>query len=113
MNKNTLKNIAEIVGREHFTTRLEDLHCYSYDGTRKTFLPCSVSDRGAGIAPKHLPFIFDRFYRADASRNRQTGGTGLGLAIVRALITAQGGRVAAESEPGAGATIIFWLPTGP
>ena len=39
MNKNTLKNIAEIVGREHFTTRLEDLHCYSYDGTRKTFLP--------------------------------------------------------------------------
>jgi len=74
---------------------------------------CSVSDRGAGIAPKHLPFIFDRFYRADASRNRQTGGTGLGLAIVRALITAQGGRVAAESEAGAGATITFWLPTGP
>jgi signal transduction histidine kinase len=74
---------------------------------------CSVSDRGVGIAPKHLPFIFDRFYRADASRNRQTGGTGLGLAIVRALITAQGGRVAAESEPGAGATITFWLPTGP
>jgi len=74
---------------------------------------CSVSDRGKGIAPKHLAFIFDRFYRADASRNRQTGGTGLGLAIVRALITAQGGRVAAESEPGAGATITFWLPTGP
>lgn len=74
---------------------------------------CSVCDQGAGIAPKHLPFIFDRFYRADASRNRQTGGTGLGLAIVRALVTAQGGRVAAESEPGAGATITFWLPTGP
>jgi signal transduction histidine kinase len=74
---------------------------------------CSVSDRGAGIAPQHLPFIFDRFYRADASRNRQTGGTGLGLAIVRALITAQGGRVAAESEPGEGATITFWLPPGP
>ncbi len=74
---------------------------------------CSVSDRGKGIAPQHLPFIFDRFYRADASRNRQTGGTGLGLAIVRALVTAQGGRVAAESREGKGATITFWLPTGP
>ena len=74
---------------------------------------CSVSDHGSGIAPQHLPFIFDRFYRADASRNRQTGGTGLGLAIVRALVAAQGGRVTAESREGAGTTITFWLPTGP
>ena len=74
---------------------------------------CAVRDQGSGIAPQHLPFIFDRFYRADASRNRQTGGTGLGLAIVRALVTAQGGRVAAKSRLGEGTTITFWLPTGP
>lgn len=74
---------------------------------------CSVRDQGSGIAPQHLPFIFDRFYRADVSRNRQTGGTGLGLAIVRALVAAQGGRVAAESRIGEGTTITFWLPTGP
>jgi signal transduction histidine kinase len=74
---------------------------------------CSVSDQGSGIAPQHLPFIFDRFYRADASRNRQTGGTGLGLAIVRALVVAQGGRITAESREGAGTTIAFWLQTGP
>jgi len=72
---------------------------------------CSVRDQGSGIAPQHLTFIFDRFYRADASRNRQTGGTGLGLAIVRALVLAQGGRVAAESRRGEGTTITFWLPT--
>ncbi len=72
---------------------------------------CAVCDQGSGIAPQHLAFIFDRFYRADASRNRQTGGTGLGLAIVRALVLAQGGRVAAESRSGQGTTITFWLPT--
>lgn len=72
---------------------------------------CAVRDQGSGIAPQHLPFIFDRFYRADASRNRQTGGTGLGLAIVRALVLSQGGRVAAESRSGEGTTITLWLPT--
>ncbi len=74
---------------------------------------CSVRDQGSGIAPQHLPFIFDRFYRADSSRNRQTGGTGLGLAIARALVLAQAGRVAAESRIGEGTTITFWLPTAP
>jgi signal transduction histidine kinase len=73
-------------------------------------IQCAVGDQGEGIAAKHLPLIFERFYRADASRNRQTGGTGLGLAIVRALVTAQGGRVAAESAEGRGTTISFWLP---
>jgi signal transduction histidine kinase len=71
---------------------------------------CAVRDRGAGIPEKHLPLIFDRFYRADASRNRQSGGAGLGLAIVRALVAAQGGRIRAESAPGCGTTLRFWLP---
>lgn len=71
---------------------------------------CAVHDHGAGIPAEHLPFIFERFYRADASRNRRTGGAGLGLAIVRALVEAQGGRVHAESLIGNGTTIRFWLP---
>jgi len=71
---------------------------------------CSVSDCGPGIPEKHLPLIFERFYRADASRNRQTGGAGLGLAIARALILAQGGSISAESAPGRGTTLRFSLP---
>lgn len=71
---------------------------------------CTVRDCGAGIPAQHLPFIFERFYRADASRNRQSGGAGLGLAIVRALIVAQGGRISAESHTGQGTSIRFWLP---
>ncbi len=73
-------------------------------------IECAVSDRGPGIPPEHLGFIFERFYRADASRQRQTGGAGLGLAIARALVLAQAGRIRAESAPGEGTSIIFWLP---
>jgi len=72
---------------------------------------CAVGDRGPGIPPEHLDLIFERFYRADASRQRQTGGAGLGLAIVRALVLAQGGRICAKSAPGDGTSIIFWLPS--
>jgi len=73
---------------------------------------CSVSDQGTGIPARHLPFIFGRFYRVDASRsrNRKDGGTGLGLAIARALVNAQGGHISAQSVEGEGTTITFWLP---
>jgi heavy metal sensor kinase len=71
---------------------------------------CAVSDRGPGIPAEHLPHIFERFYRADASRSRQSGGAGLGLAIVKALVEAHGGCVRAESVEGEGTTISFWLP---
>jgi signal transduction histidine kinase len=70
----------------------------------------SVRDTGIGIAPEHLPYIFERFYRADKSRARATGGAGLGLAIVKQLVEAHGGRVWAESTPGSGATFAFTLP---
>jgi signal transduction histidine kinase len=75
---------------------------------------CSVQDHGTGIPAEHLPFIFERFYRVDASRSRndsKDGGTGLGLAIARALVNAQGGQIRAESVEGQRTTITFWLPT--
>lgn len=71
---------------------------------------CAVRDCGPGIPKKHIPFIFERFYRADASRNRQTGGAGLGLSIAKALVLAHGGRISAESVDGQGTTIRFSLP---
>lgn len=70
----------------------------------------SVHDTGTGIAPEHLPHIFDRFYRVDKSRARHTGGAGLGLAIVKQLVEAHGGTVTVESEPGRGSTFTFTLP---
>jgi signal transduction histidine kinase len=70
----------------------------------------SVHDTGIGIAPEHLPFVFDRFYRVDQSRTRATGGAGLGLAIVKQLVEAHGGRVWAESTLGQGSTFTFTLP---
>ncbi len=69
-----------------------------------------MSDNGAGIAAEHLPLIFERFFRADPARARATGGAGLGLTIVKQLVEAHGGRVWAESAPGAGATFTFTLP---
>ena len=71
----------------------------------------AVTDTGSGIAPEHLPRIFERFYRADPARSRDQGGTGLGLAIVKHLIEAHGGGVEASSTPGKGTTVRFVLPT--
>lgn len=69
-----------------------------------------VNDTGEGIGAEHLPFVFERFWRADPSRARETGGAGLGLAIARQLARAQGGDVVAESPPGSGARLTFTLP---
>lgn len=69
-----------------------------------------VRDYGPGIASEHLPRLFERFYRVDKARSRETGGTGLGLAIVKHIILNHGGKVRAESRLGRGATFFFTLP---
>jgi two-component system, OmpR family, phosphate regulon sensor histidine kinase PhoR len=73
-------------------------------------LTIAVCDTGSGIAPEHLPRIFERFYRVDSDRGRDKGGTGLGLAIVRHLVEAHGGSVHAESVLGHGTTITVHFP---
>ncbi len=80
-------------------------------GTLEDMVQIAVKDTGEGIAPEHLPFVWDRFYRTDRTRDRHTGGTGLGLAIVRGIIEAHGGTVSAQSEGvGKGSTFGLQLP---
>jgi two-component system, OmpR family, phosphate regulon sensor histidine kinase PhoR len=70
-----------------------------------------VQDFGAGIASEHLPRLFERFYRVDKARSRESGGTGLGLAIAKHIMLAHGGSIRAESELSHGSTFLFTLPT--
>jgi two-component system OmpR family sensor kinase len=69
-----------------------------------------VDDTGPGLSEEHLERVFERFYRADPSRSRSSGGLGLGLSIVAAVAEAHGGSVAAQSQPGKGATFRIALP---
>lgn len=71
----------------------------------------AVNDDGEGIAPEHLPYVFDRFYRVDSARDRARGGSGIGLAIAKALVEAHDGRITAQSHgPGTGARFTVTLP---
>ena len=69
----------------------------------------SIKDQGIGIVKKHLPRLFERFYRVDKARSRELGGTGLGLAIVKHIVQAHGGRIDVESTPGKGSTFAIHL----
>ncbi len=71
----------------------------------------SVEDTGPGIEAQHLSHLFERFYRVDHARDRQSGGTGLGLAIVKEIVEAHGGSIQAHSQPGNGTTMTINLPT--
>lgn len=70
----------------------------------------TVADTGCGINPEDLPHIFERFFRSDRSRSRDTGGSGIGLAIVKAIVEAHGGTIAVTSQPSRGTRFEFALP---
>ena len=73
------------------------------------FVQVEIEDNGRGIAAKDLPAIFDRFFRADASRNSSKGGSGIGLSIVRKIIEDHGGKIWANSKLGCGTVMYFVL----
>ena len=78
--------------------------------TEENMAVIKIADTGIGIQARHLPNLFDRFYRIDMARNRADGGTGLGLAITKGIVDAHGGRIDVESTPGQGSTFIVRLP---
>ncbi len=103
------------------TNLVENAIKYSPDGARVVVsakvtggaIRIAVSDTGPGIAERHLPRLFERFYRVDTGRSRELGGTGLGLAIVKHLVEAQGGSVGVESVVGKGSTFRMSFPVPP
>ena len=73
-------------------------------------IQCTVVDDGPGIPEKDVPHVFERFYRVDKGRSRESGGTGLGLSIIKHIVQQHGGSVSVESEAGQGAAFHFSLP---
>ncbi len=104
---NIVGNSVKYMGKKqgHITIRIMEGAGFN----RAEEVVISIEDNGPGIASKDIPFIFERFYRADASRNSTKGGTGLGLAIVKKIIEDHMGTIWAESEEDKGTTIYFTL----
>jgi signal transduction histidine kinase len=76
----------------------------------QTTAEVEIRDTGIGIEEKDLPHIFERFYRADEARSRETAGSGLGLAIARTFVDMHGGTIEAQSSPGSGSVFLIRLP---
>ena len=91
-----------------YTPRGGEVHCSLARAGRKAVI--KVSDTGVGIPEADLPHIFDRFYRVDKARSRETGGTGLGLSIVKQFVLLHGGTIEAASTAGKGTTFTIELP---
>lgn len=85
-----------------------ELNCAQVEGKAEV----RITDHGPGLSPEQSAQLFERFYRADASRQRGTGGAGLGLAIARAIVEAHGGTIAVDSVPNQATTFIIRLPLG-
>jgi two-component system, OmpR family, phosphate regulon sensor histidine kinase PhoR len=87
---------------------------HAFVNAKTNMVQVDVSDTGIGIEPKHIPRLFERFYRVDKARSREIGGTGLGLSIVKHIIELHGGQVWVESIHGVGSTFSFSLrPSNP
>ena len=91
-----------------YTPRGGEVHCASSRSGKMAVL--RIADTGEGIPPEDLPHIFDRFYRVDKARSRETGGTGLGLSIVKQIVLSHGGTITPESTLGKGTTFTIQLP---
>ncbi len=91
-----------------YTPRGGEVHCTLNRAGKKAII--RVQDTGVGIPEADLPHIFDRFYRVDKARSRETGGTGLGLSIVKQFVLLHGGNITAKSAPGKGSTFVIELP---
>ncbi|MCH1506487.1 MAG: ATP-binding protein [Verrucomicrobiales bacterium] len=79
-------------------------------GFDEAFAWARVVDEGKGIAPEHLPHLFERFYRAESSRRRQAGGAGLGMAICQEIVKGHSGSIQVESKEGVGTTVLIQIP---
>ncbi len=97
---NIIGNSVKYMDKEHglINIRIKDVG---------DFIQVEIEDNGKGIAQKDLPFVFDRFYRADASRNSATGGSGIGLSIVKKIIQDHGGKIWATSKESTGTVMYF------
>ncbi|WP_163874126.1 sensor histidine kinase [Paenibacillus favisporus] len=99
---NIIGNAQNYMDKEH-----KNIHISVHP--EREWVTVEISDNGTGIPQEALPYIFERFYRAEASRNSSTGGSGLGLAIASQIIEGHGGRIWVESEVGVGTRVFFTL----
>ncbi len=100
---NVIQNSLKFMNKEHREIKL-------FAATNNGILRLTVEDNGPGIPQQALPYIFERFYRAEPSRNTETGGSGLGLAIANRIVIEHGGTIMAQSTEGVGTQIHITLP---